>query len=90
MCCDNGPGVPHELADDIFRPFVSGGRAGGAGLGLAIARDLVCAHGGDITIAETGKQGTTFRFTLPLLMRVMSGRPITAPWDLMRAFKCAC
>src|SRR5882757_6309903 len=64
--CDNGPGVPQELADDIFRPFVTRGRAGGAGLGLAIARDLVRAHGGDIAIAETGKQGTTFRFTLPL------------------------
>jgi signal transduction histidine kinase len=64
--CDNGPGIAHELADDIFRPFVSGGRPGGAGLGLAIARDLVRAHGGDITVAETGQQGTTFRFTLPL------------------------
>src|SRR3954471_19219484 len=37
--CDNGPGVPQELADGVFRPFVTGGRAGGAGLGLAIARD---------------------------------------------------
>jgi signal transduction histidine kinase len=64
--CDNGPGVPQELADGVFRPFVTGGRAGGAGLGLAIARDLVRAHGGDIAIADTGKQGTTFRFTLPL------------------------
>jgi signal transduction histidine kinase len=58
--------VPQELADGVFRPFVTGGRAGGAGLGLAIARDLVRAHGGDIAIADTGKQGTTFRFTLPL------------------------
>jgi signal transduction histidine kinase len=63
---DNGPGVPQELADDIFRPFVSGRRAGGAGLGLAIARDLVRAHGGTIAIAETSDKGTTFRFTLPL------------------------
>jgi signal transduction histidine kinase len=62
---DNGPGVPQELADGIFRPFVTGGRAGGAGLGLAIARDLVVAHGGDIAVAETGAHGTTFRFTLP-------------------------
>lgn len=66
---DNGPGVPPELMEDIFRPFVTGGRTGGrpggAGLGLAIARDLVDAHGGDITLVETGAQGTTFRFTLP-------------------------
>ena len=63
---DNGPGVPQDLAEGIFRPFVTGGRAGGAGLGLAIARDLVCAHGGDIAISDTSAQGTTFRFTLPL------------------------
>jgi signal transduction histidine kinase len=63
--CDNGPGVPRDLVEGIFRPFVTGGRAGGAGLGLAIARDLVCAHGGDIAISETSAQGTTFRFTLP-------------------------
>src|SRR5215510_530452 len=62
---DNGPGVPQEVADQIFRPFTTGGRAGGAGLGLAIARDLVRAHGGDIVLAETSGQGTTFRFTLP-------------------------
>ena len=62
---DNGPGVPQEVADQIFRPFTTGGRAGGAGLGLAIARDLVCAHGGDIALTETSVQGTTFRFTLP-------------------------
>ena len=43
----------------------TGGRAGGAGLGLAISRDLVRAHGGDITLAETGASGTVFRFTLP-------------------------
>jgi signal transduction histidine kinase len=63
--CDNGPGVPRDLVEGVFRPFVTGGRAGGAGLGLAIARDLVCAHGGDIAISETSAQGTTFRFTLP-------------------------
>src|SRR5215471_13942927 len=63
---DNGPGVPQEVADQIFRPFTTGGRAGGAGLGLAIARDLVCAHGGDIALTETSAQGTTFRFTLPV------------------------
>ncbi|CAN5914249.1 HAMP domain-containing sensor histidine kinase [soil metagenome] len=64
--CDNGPGVAPAIATDIFRPFVTGGRAGGAGLGLAIARELVHAHGGNIAVAETNANGTTFRFTLPL------------------------
>ena len=63
---DNGPGVPQAVAAQLFRPFTTGGRAGGAGLGLAIARDLVRNHGGDIALAETGPSGTTFRFTLPL------------------------
>ena len=40
--------------------------AGGAGLGLAITRDLVRAHGGDIILSETGTGGSTFCFTLPL------------------------
>jgi signal transduction histidine kinase len=63
---DNGPGVPQAVAAQIFRPFTTGGRAGGAGLGLAIARDLVLVHGGDIAITETSAAGTTFRFTLPV------------------------
>ena len=64
--CDDGAGVPPEIAEGIFRPFVTGGRAGGAGLGLAIARDLVQVHGGDISVGETSPKGTIFRFTLPL------------------------
>ncbi len=63
---DDGPGVPQAVAAQLFRPFTTGGRASGAGLGLAIARDLVRAHGGDIALSETGAGGTTFRFTLPL------------------------
>ncbi|MFI5001872.1 MAG: sensor histidine kinase [Reyranellales bacterium] len=62
---DNGCGVPPAVASQLFRPFTTGGRAGGAGLGLAIARDLVRAHGGDIELTETSAGGTTFRFTLP-------------------------
>jgi signal transduction histidine kinase len=64
--CDNGPGVPEAIKPQIFQPFVTGGRAGGAGLGLTITRELVRAHGGDIALAESGAGGTTFRFTLPL------------------------
>src|SRR5436190_5762594 len=62
---DNGPGVPKDVVAQLFKPFTTGGRAGGAGLGLAIARDLVRAHGGEIVLTETGPAGTTFRFTLP-------------------------
>ena len=63
---DNGPGLPQPVIAQLFRPFTTVGRAGGAGLGLAIARDLVRAHGGDITLADSGPSGATFRFTIPL------------------------
>jgi signal transduction histidine kinase len=63
---DNGRGVPPEIAPQLFRPFTTGGRAGGAGLGLCIARELVRAHAGEIVLSDTGTTGTTFQFTLPL------------------------
>lgn len=69
---DDGPGLPAALADDPFRPFHSG-RRGGSGLGLAIARDLVRAHGGEIELAETGKAGTRFHLSLPLVAGMEDG-----------------
>ena len=62
---DRGPGVPAAVQAQVFQPFTTGGRAGGAGLGLAIARDLVRAHGGDIALLESNGKGTIFQFTLP-------------------------
>jgi signal transduction histidine kinase len=63
--CDNGPGVPAHVEASLFQPFTAAGRPGGSGLGLAIARELVRAHGGDITLAGNGTSGAIFRFTLP-------------------------
>lgn len=62
---DNGRGLPPALAADPFKPFQSS-RRGGSGLGLSIVRDLVRAHGGEITVAETGPSGTRFHIALPL------------------------
>ena len=61
---DDGPGLPEAVRSDLFRPFAGSARRGGAGLGLAIARDLMVAHGGDIELVSTGASGTTFRLTL--------------------------
>mgnify|MGYP003349477174 CR=1 FL=1 len=63
---DNGPGLPAQVVAQLFQPFVTGGRSGGAGLGLAIARDLVRAHQGNISLADNGPASAVFRFTLPL------------------------
>ncbi len=66
---DNGPGLPQVVRANLFRPFTSTHRAGGSGLGLVIARDLMLAHGGDIGLVDTGPGGTTFRLTLKLTER---------------------
>lgn len=62
---DNGPGVPAPLQPLLFQPFASFGRNGGSGLGLVIAREIIQAHGGELTLAETGPSGSTFQLTLP-------------------------
>lgn len=62
---DNGPGLPERARQNLFQPFAGSTRAGGAGLGLAIARELAQGHGGDLTLVESGPQGTTFDLRLP-------------------------
>jgi signal transduction histidine kinase len=62
---DNGPGVPERLRDRLFQPFAGSGRPEGAGLGLAIARELAQGHGGDLVLAETGAKGAVFEVRLP-------------------------
>ncbi len=62
---DTGPGLPDTLKANLFKPFARGGKAGSTGLGLAIARDLARAMGGDLVLETTGPQGTVFRLDLP-------------------------
>jgi signal transduction histidine kinase len=62
---DNGPGVPQAVRVRLFQPFASTAKPGGSGLGLTIARDLARAHGGDVTLVETGAMGTRFRIDIP-------------------------
>ena len=65
---DTGSGVPKEYLTHIFDKFVQvpGATTGGAGLGLAISRSIVEAHGGQISVQSQVEQGTTFTFTLPV------------------------
>ncbi len=62
---DNGPGVPERMRERLFQPFSGTTRQGGAGLGLAISRELAQGHGGDLVLAETGPDGSLFELTLP-------------------------
>ncbi|HEY0809698.1 MAG TPA: HAMP domain-containing sensor histidine kinase [Longimicrobiales bacterium] len=66
---DSGVGVPQEQLPYIFDKFFQVGqqaRAKGAGLGLAIAREIVEAHGGSIAVDSQPGRGTTFSFVLPV------------------------
>jgi signal transduction histidine kinase len=62
---DNGPGIPAEIRDRIFDPFVTHGKKGGTGLGLAIVNNVVAAHRGKITFETQAGQGTEFLIRLP-------------------------
>jgi signal transduction histidine kinase len=62
---DNGPGVPERLRERLFQPFAGSGRPDSTGLGLAIARELAQAHGGDLTLTKSGPEGSTFELRLP-------------------------
>jgi signal transduction histidine kinase len=62
---DNGPGLTEKAVQRLFHPFAGSGRAGGAGLGLAISRELAQGHRGDLALLENGPRGATFALTLP-------------------------
>jgi signal transduction histidine kinase len=61
---DNGPGVPPEEAERIFEPFYST-KDSGLGMGLAICRAIVVAHGGALSFGPNPDGGAVFQFTLP-------------------------
>jgi signal transduction histidine kinase len=61
---DHGPGVPPEMGDVVFEPYVTT-KPEGTGLGLALVRQTVEAHGGAITLSQTPGGGATFTVTLP-------------------------
>jgi signal transduction histidine kinase len=67
---DNGPGITDSDLPHVFDRYWHGRtKRGGAGLGLAIAKGIVDAHGGQIAVASKQGAGTEFSFTLPLAQR---------------------
>jgi signal transduction histidine kinase len=62
---DTGTGIPEHLLPTIFEPFVTHGKPNGTGLGMAIAKAVVDAHHGRITVESTPGSGTRFRITVP-------------------------
>jgi signal transduction histidine kinase len=62
---DSGPGIPAEIRDRLFQPFVTSGK-NGLGLGLALSRQAVLAHGGDLWAEDSASGGACFCLKLPL------------------------
>jgi two-component system osmolarity sensor histidine kinase EnvZ len=68
---DDGPGIPPEMREEVFKPFLRLDDArnqdeGGTGLGLAIARDIARAHGGDILLGESPQGGLRATVRVPV------------------------
>jgi two-component system osmolarity sensor histidine kinase EnvZ len=68
---DDGPGVPADQRDEVFKPFVRLDEArnideGGTGLGLAIARDIARSHGGDVILADSPLGGLRATVRVPV------------------------
>jgi PAS domain S-box-containing protein len=75
---DNGPGIPSEMREQVFEPFVTT-KARGGGLGLPVARRTAEVHGGTLTLVSPSDGGTVMRLTLPI-------RPASDDADAAKVF----
>lgn len=64
---DSGPGVPEDIAGDVFNPFVTHGKTHGSGLGLAICKRFVEQQGGRIELLPEKNPGAVFRIVMPVI-----------------------
>ncbi|HIS30021.1 MAG TPA: HAMP domain-containing histidine kinase [Candidatus Limivivens intestinipullorum] len=62
---DNGSGIPEEYLETLFCPFVTH-KSGGTGLGLALSKKILDAHGGQLYLSSSNKSGTCFTLCLPI------------------------
>ncbi len=71
---DNGPGIPDDVLLRLFEPFFTTKPTGeGTGLGLSLAHDIILSHQGEITVASSAEDGTTFTIVLPKKLEELAG-----------------
>ncbi len=75
---DTGPGISAEIQNELFRPFLTT-KPHGMGLGLALSKSIIEAHGGLLWITSETDQRTTLQFTLPWKHRNATGRHSSLP-----------
>jgi signal transduction histidine kinase len=73
---DNGPGIAPQIRAKLFEPFVSEGKRNGLGLGLALSRQTVLEHGGDMWVDSASGRGARFSFRLP---RARAAQSVSQP-----------
>ena len=82
---DNGPGISADQLERVFDRFWRAGHKAGAGLGLAVAKGIVEAHGGQMGVTSDPAAGTLFFFTLPLQTEtVVAPAPEPVPVEPVR------
>ncbi|PYT26487.1 MAG: hypothetical protein DMG57_21455 [Acidobacteria bacterium] len=69
---DTGPGIAPEIREHLFQPFVSSGKRNGLGLGLALSRQTILDHGGDMWVESEAGHGARFIFRLQLRKPAMA------------------
>jgi len=72
---DDGPGIPHNVRDTLFDPFVTANKSGGTGLGLAIVKKIVEEHGGTVVVESEPARGACFLITMPRDPEKRGGKP---------------
>jgi signal transduction histidine kinase len=75
---DTGPGISPEIREHLFQPFVSSGKKNGLGLGLALSRQTILDHGGDMWVESEPGHGARFFIRLPLRRATAHTEPAIA------------
>ena len=86
---DTGPGIPEQVRTRLFEPFAGSSKADGNGLGLAICREILRAHGGEIELLGTSEHGTIFRLRLPARLGSRATASRRSPMPLETATRLA-